>query len=715
MKKFLGFALALTLAVTLIGCTETTVPVTTTGIVDELGGVYDTVTTLAAGFTSLENQNANGPIDEDGYYEVEGMRFKTVDTFKTIYQTEPTKSLFNYLINTWTYNSEHYTNMIDGLVENDKYSNVVGAMAVGYKVVANDDGTETWTFQLRENVPWVNNDTGDVYAEVVAQDFVDGIKYVLDPINGSGTASIVYGVVKGAEAYYEALSDDEVTDLAFDTVGVVAVSKYQVAYTLKQPTPYFLSQLTYSPFLPVSQAWLDEKGTDFGHTVNDILVNGAFRITEHIKETRMEYTKNETYYDAVHVYVNHITKRFYPATSTVSTLREWFEAGYIDSFTVNTQDEVGYAQYVTGPDEEEPGTLSAPQNALCNGILATGTATYIGYFNFIRSTWEYTVGDDAKTQDQKDATELALRNVNFRKGFLYGINFMETLKWWNPDEPEQWLMRGYTIRELTAWEGKDYADYVNEVYNEEKGTTGVDLSGISQGSDPVYDAATATTYFNTAKAELITAGLTLADFPIQVDVIGNRNVLRQAFEQASFTALETNSNGVVDICYNIPQTADQNSQWGSVVNNYDFSLWSGWGPDYADPQTFLHTFAIDGDMVEQLGFDGTPATDALQTQILGAYDALYQVAAAITAVAQTDARYAAFAAAEYALIFEYAIVIPWLSQSGYRAVVAKTVPFQAGRASYGLTSDKLKNVIVTDFPITQGERAAVVAAYEAGR
>jgi ABC-type oligopeptide transport system substrate-binding subunit len=31
-------------------------------------------------------------------------------------------------------------------------------------------------------------------------------------------------------------------------------------------------------------------------------------------------------------------------------------------------------------------------------------------------------------------------------------------------------------------------------------------------------------------------------------------------------------------------------------------MWSGWGPDYADPQTFLHTMIVGGDMVEQLGF-----------------------------------------------------------------------------------------------------------------
>ncbi|QWB95884.1 hypothetical protein KHQ89_08235 [Mycoplasmatota bacterium] len=121
---------------------------------------------------------------------------------------------------------------------------------------------------------------------------------------------------------------------------------------------------------------------------------------------------------------------------------------------------------------------------------------------------------------------------------------------------------------------------------------------------------------------------------------------------------------------------------------------------------------VGGDMVEQLGFDGTEATAALEEEVLGGYTALYDAAAAITDVARTDERYQAFAEAEYALIYEYGIVIPWLTQSGYSAVVSNTVPFQAGRASYGLTEDKLKNVIVTDSAITKDQRAAVVAWYE---
>ena len=69
-----------------------------------------------------------------------------------------------------------------------------------------------------------------------------------------------------------------------------------------------------------------------------------------------------------------------------------------------------------------------------------------------------------------------------------------------------------------------------------------------------------------------------------------------------YAKLEKAGEGIISIQYNVPESADQNTDWGSISNNYDFSMWSGWGPDYADPQTYLNTMAIDGDMVEQLGF-----------------------------------------------------------------------------------------------------------------
>ena len=682
------------------------------------------VTPLKEGFNSLDNQNANGAIDAEGYYEIAGQKIKTKNVYKSFYQSEIGNEKLNYLKNTWTYNSEVYTNMVDGLVENDKYSNIVGAIAKGFRSVENADGTQTWTFQLKEGVAWVDNATGEIYGEVTADDFVAGIKYVIDPFNASGTVGIVTGLIKGSAEYYDAMLEDldkeELTDEQkeelWNTVGVKALDKYTLEYTLYQPTPYFLSSLTYSPFLPVSEKYLNEvAGSDFGGTVNDILVNGAFRVTEHIFQSKIVYTKNDKYYDAEHVYVDTVELKFYESTNGPTTTREWFEAGYIDSFSVNQADDPeGMKKYVYGENNE--GSMQNPVSELCNPVLSVGDATYIGYYNFDRETYEYNNNDYIKTEAEKAASDKALLNANFRKGVLYGLNVVEYLKRYNPTDPTQWLMRGYTNRELTAYDGLDYADYVDAVFNEKQGTTGVSLTGIKNGSDPVYNPTKASEFFAAAKAELIAAGLTEADFPIKLDVIGSMNAIVRAYEEAMYKCLVDASNGVVKVQINIAADETQDQEWGSITNNYDFSMWSGWGPDYADPQTFLSTYRIGGDMVEYCGFGkGTAENEALEKEVLGGYDALYQKAAAIIDGAKTKERYQAFAEAEYALIYEYALIIPWLTQSGYSASVSKTIPYQAGRASYGLTSDKFKNVVVSETTITQEIRNAIVADYEANK
>ena len=119
-----------------------------------------------------------------------------------------------------------------------------------------------------------------------------------------------------------------------------------------------------------------------------------------------------------------------------------------------------------------------------------------------------------------------------------------------------------------------------------------------------------------------------------------------------------------------------------------------------------------------LGFDAEslkdPAIAALQQEILGPYTELYELGNAITDSSRMSERFRKFAEAEYALLYEYAIIVPWLSQNGYRPAVARTIPYQAGRATYGLTQDKYKNVVVIKGDgITQEQRAAIVAAYKA--
>ena len=687
---------------------------------------------LKEGFTSLENKKANSPLRADGTYVAGGHTFTLKDNFKTTYATEPIDDMYNYLCNSWTYSSEHYCNMVDGLVENDKYGNVVGSIALGYKAETKEDGKQVWTFQLRENAEWVDNATGTFQAYVTAHDFVEGIKYVLDPIHASSTVEMVTAFVDGAEDYYYDMADYEAGETTtapdFASVGVKAIDDFTLEYTLPEAMPYFITVLTYSPYLPVRADFLEEIGSDFGENPNSIEVNGAFRITEHEYESKFEYAKNIHYYDRDHVYVNSITKTYIPGTATLSQTREWFEGGVIDSFSVRAKDTEGWSTYVLGPDNS--GSLKDPYSEICNSVQSYGSTTYIGYWNFNRTVFSVNKAENTKTDAEKRATAAAVLNKNFRSGFLYGLDVLQYLKLYDPNEPFNYLMRGYTNHELASADGKDYTEYVDAVFNEKEGTTGKTLIGIDNGSDPVFSLDKAAAKFAAAKTELLAAGLSESDFPIKIDVVGDRSNDVAVYEAAMYNSFANSALApYIKVQINVPASDEQEKEWSisrTSSGNYDFSMASGWGPDYADPNTFLHTMCIGGDMIQYSGLyakypfstylpSNIHNIDELTEAALGEYDALYRVGAAVTDPSKLKERFEKFALAEYNLIFESAIIVPWLSGNGYSASVAKTVPWQAGRAGYGLTGDKLKNVVVTDSAMTKAIRKDVTDEYNAGK
>ena len=652
-------------------------------------------TELKEGYVSLENLNSNGPIDEAGYYEVAGEKIKTKNIFKTIYVTEPQYARYNYLVNTWTYNSDVYANMVDGLVENDKYGNIIGSLAVGYKCVQNKNGTETWTFQLKEGVAWINN-SGELYGEVVADDFVSSIKYILNRQNKAETASYITSFIQGSAEYYDNLYKNQPYD--FSSVGVKALSKYEIEYTLYQSTPFFLTCLSHSSFLPVSQKYLDEIGSEFGKSEDNILINGPFRITEHILDDRIVYKRNYLYHDVEHVYVGTVESYYYDQF-TDEALYKWYEKEKIDKLTINESELALLNKYGTA--------------GLVNVSLEYDDATYIGFYNFKRENYEYTNNLLVKTDAEKAATFMALQNKNFRKGVLYGLDVMQSIKYYNSDSPESWLSRGFTSRGIVYNNNKDYADYVDEVFNEKQGTSNVSLTGIINGSDPIYNAEKASKFFANAKAELINAGLKESDFPIKVNVIGTMSERKALYEEAMYNSLEAAGAGVIDIQINYPTSMDQDTKWGSIINNYDFSMWSGWGADYQDPQTYLETVAIGGMLTDSMGLTGYDfESTELQKAILGKYTDLFNKGKNITDIARLDERYRAFAEAEYALIYEEAIIVPWLSQNGVKYEVTKVVPNQQGYVSYGLSSAKFKNIIVSNEPISLELQLKILVEYE---
>ena len=96
------------------------------------------------------------------------------DTFNYVYTAD--LSTFDYIYNNKSTNGDIYNNGVEGLLTQNSYGTLAPGMAESWE--SNDDATE-WTFHLRKGANWVTNN-GEVYDEVVAQDFVTGLRHAAE-------------------------------------------------------------------------------------------------------------------------------------------------------------------------------------------------------------------------------------------------------------------------------------------------------------------------------------------------------------------------------------------------------------------------------------------------------------------------------------------------------------------------------------------------------
>ncbi|WP_241209341.1 ABC transporter substrate-binding protein, partial [Streptococcus sp. DD11] len=148
--------------------------------------------------------------------------------FNYLYEADPEN--LNYLISSKASTTDLTANLIDGLLENDTYGNLVPSIAEDWTV--SQDGL-TYTYKLRKNAKWYTSD-GEEYADVKAEDFVTGLKYAAD--NKSETLYLVQNSVKGLKDYI----DGKIKD--FSEVGVKAVDDHTVQYTLNEAESFWNSK-----------------------------------------------------------------------------------------------------------------------------------------------------------------------------------------------------------------------------------------------------------------------------------------------------------------------------------------------------------------------------------------------------------------------------------------------------------------------------------------
>ncbi|HHY78092.1 MAG TPA: peptide ABC transporter substrate-binding protein [Clostridiales bacterium] len=570
--------------------------------------------------------------------------------YRTLYSGEVTT--LNYLKTATTNEFALAANLVDTLIDYDKYGVIQPCLATEWSV--SDDGL-VWTLRLREGVKWVTHE-GKEYAEVVAQDFVDALKYILTSENESATANIVYSVIKNAEKYY----NKEITD--FSQVGVKALDKYTLQYTLEKPTPYFLSMLNYVCFFPVNGKFLEEMGERFGTDNTTLLYNGAYILETFEPQTRRILVANESYWDKENIHIKRITQTYNKESTTLAP--ELFLRGEVDYADISSS---LIDEWMNDPAKRD---MVRPNR--------TGFYTYFYAFNFDpRFPEEY----------EPDNWKIAVNNLNFRKSMFHALDRKAAMLTAEPYDPEKRISNTITPKNFVDLNGTDYTQ----------------LGSLAKfANTDSFNPKLALEYKEKAMEELKGK----VKFPVKVLMPYNTSVVdwanrAQVIEQQMENLLGTD---YIDIIIE-PKPPTGFLAEVRRAGNYAF-LECNWGPDYADPETYTDPFYPGGTY-------NWPEKAEGYLEANGKNKYTNMVDAAKAEVIDIEKRYTLFAEAE-AFFIDQAFVIPYaVGGGGYSA--SRLNPFESQYSPFGVSAERYKGQRILEKPMNSEEFTAALQQWEKER
>ncbi|MDD7592778.1 MAG: ABC transporter substrate-binding protein [Peptoniphilaceae bacterium] len=616
-------------------------------------------------------------------------------------------STLDYVVTALTADHEINANLVDGLLENDHFGKLVPAIAESWE--SNEDRS-VWTFKIRPGVKWVTN-TGEEYGEVTAEDFVTGVRHGAE--FESGTSWLLNGVLDGYADYLKSDFSDE----AWSKVGVKALDDLTLEFTMQKdengkptPVPYFDSMTTYTVLYPISREFLEAQGPGcklgapdtencaFGSKQPDsILYNGGFILTDNTEKSKAVLTKNAAYWDAEHVYVDSVTRIYDDGTDPYSTING-FENGIYFQAALSPSWE-NYDEYAK---KYEGKTMYQVPNATVFGVV----------FNLNRQSFEYT--NYATDQKMAENTHKALLNDNFRKALRAAYDAKAYLAVRMPDDLATESLRNVNNfpGAGTTSDGKMYYDLVTEAYNADTGEN----RNLNDGQVPFTNKEEALAFIEKAKEEGI-------EFPVHLDMMVNSQAdilvkQSQSFKQS--VEANTDSNIIIELVLETEDTINSvvYENQDPAKMDYDISTYTGWGPDYADPKSFVDIYSpTTGYYMASMGLGLTDDKgEVIDKEIkesvgLMEYEKLYREADAITD--DLDARYKAFAKAD-AYLIERCLFIPG-SMDSRANVVSKMVPFSRPFSDYGVSDLKYKGLRVQNDLVTSEEFQKVYDEFKANR
>ena len=568
-----------------------------------------------------------------------------------VYTTDP-KTL-DYTVSSKSATQDLTTNIVDGLMENDKYGNLVPSLAEDWSV--SKDGL-TYTYKIRKGVKWYDAD-GEERGEVTAKDFVTGLKHAAD--KKSETLPLVQGSVKGLDDYVQG----KITD--FSQVGVKAVDDYTLQYTLNKPETFWNSKTTNGILFPISTDFLKSKGDDFGqpNDVKSVLANGPFLLKSITSKSSVVFEKNDNYWDKKNVHVKEVKLTYYDGSDQDSLARGFSDGAYTAARLFPSS-----SNFATVEKKYKDNIYNTPAGS---GVAILG-------FNIDRQSYKHTA---KKSDAEKSSTKKAILNKDFRQAITFALNRENYSAQVNGKEFAKPAIRNtYVAPAFVQVDGKDFGNVVADKLT----TYGDQWKGINleDGQDGLYNKDKAKAQLEKAKAELQKDGV---QFPIHLDYIVSQVDNSMVQQASSFKQSVESALGADNVVVDLQKVSDddfQNITYFSdtaAARDYDISG-GGWAPDYQDPSTYLESISpVNGSVFYYLGIDAGSNNPAIATVGLDQYANMLKDADA--ELFDQAKRYEKYAAAQ-AWLTDSSITLPTVSNGG-APMLQRTVPYSRAASWVG--------------------------------
>ena len=607
-KRFLAMLLAAVMTLALVACGGDTNPGT------------DTPNTDAPGDTTTPDSDTNdpaAPAEPNAGEEIKNLVLTDTGELTTLFRPHAEGATEDHIIR----------NLVVNLLEFDNHGKLQPSAAESW---GTEDGGQTWTFHLRDDVTWVDVN-GNYKADVVADDWATTLEWILNyHKNDAFNTSMCLPIIEGAQEYYDytqSLTEEEALALDktkfFEMVGIECPDERTIVYHCTGHCTYFDTMCINPILYPTSQKLIDELGVEnvVGMSNEQMWYSGAYTLTTYIPNNEKVLTRNPAYFDKDCKLFDTVTIRVVESALVDDQLWETGEVDYTDvsESTLST-------------------IMSDPNNKWNDYLVESRLEPYATNLLF-----NYNKMNEDGTPDTNWNTAVA--NEAFRKSIYWGLDLTNIWYSGNPINPLNLESLGFTCKDFVFFENGD--DYSSHVISQ------LDIPESDGKSPRRYQPDKAEQFKQQAMEELSAKGVT---FPITIDYYIKAGV-ETAGDTATIMKEIFEALGTDYITFNIKTFVSSYNQEVSTPALDCFST-SMWGADFLDVSNWLDQCLYQNEAAlyskSNMHLDGITDPELIEqfttfTNMVYAAEGIYD---------DMDARNQAFADAE-AYLINHALVIPW--------------------------------------------------------